>query len=290
MNAQLRTLLAEHDGVVTRRQALDAGLSGSAIGRLTDSGAWTRVGNGVYFAADRTMSHRARMRIACARVGARSVLSGPSAAWWHRVEPRPPRTITVTAPRARHAANLPGVQIVLRDLASEDVVERAGLRVTSIPLTVLEGAVATGSKVLDSALLRNQVSLEQLIAAHRRYPGRRGATVSERMLTAAASGARSEAERILVRLLRRSRIGGWVANQAVCGYPVDVMFAEAKVIVEIDGMAFHSDADAFQHDRTRQNVLVANGWTILRFTWSDLAERPEHVVAQVRAIVSRVSR
>lgn len=110
------------------------------------------------------------------------------------------------------------------------------------------------------------------------------------MLTAAASGARSEAERILLQLLRRSKINGWVANQTACGYPVDVMFAEQKVIVEIDGMAFHSDAEAFQHDRTRQNVLVANGWTILRFTWSDLTERPQQVVAQIRAMISRVSR
>lgn len=182
MNAQLRTLLADHDGVVTRSQALDAGLSSSAIGRLTDSGAWTRVGNGVYFAADRAMSHRARMRIACARGGASSVLSGTSAAWWHRIEPRPPRpprTITVTAPRTRHVADLPGTEILLRDLQSQDVLVRAGLRVTSIPLTVLDAAVATGSKVLDSALLRGQVSLEQLIAAHHRYPGRRGAPLSE---------------------------------------------------------------------------------------------------------------
>ncbi|MBJ7287900.1 DUF559 domain-containing protein [Williamsia sp.] len=290
MNAQLRTLLAGHDGVVTRSQALDVGLSSSAIGRLVDSGTWTRVGNGVYFATDRDMSHRARMRIACARAGTRSVLSGASAAWWHRIEPRPPRTITVTTPRTRHATELPGMQILLRDLRSEDVVERANLRVTSVPLTVLDAAAVTGSKVLDSALLRGQVSLEQLIAAHRRYPGRRGATASERMLNAAASGARSEAERILVRLLRGSGISGWVANQTVCGYPVDVMFAEQKVIVEIDGMAFHSDAEAFQHDRTRQNVLVANGWTILRFTWADLTDRPHHVVAQIRAIVSRVSR
>ncbi len=290
MNAELRTLLAGHDGVITRRQALDAGLSSSAIGRLADSGAWSRVGNGVYFAANHGMSHRARMRIACARAGSRSVLSGGSAAWWHRIEPRPPTTITVTAPRTRHSANIPGVDVLLRDLHEVDIVERAGIRVTSIPLTVLDAAGATGSKVLDSALLRGQVSLEQLLAAHRRYPGRRGAPVSERMLTAAANGARSEAERILVKLLRTARITGWVTNEEVCGYPVDVMFVGHKVIIEIDGFAFHSDAEAFQHDRTRQNVLVGNGWTVLRFTWSDLTERPHHVVAQIRAIVSKLSR
>ena len=290
MTPEIRALLIAHDGVITRHQALDAGLSSSAIGRLIDSGTWQRVGNGVYFAADRAMSHRARMRIACARTGIRAVLSGPSAAWWHRLESRPPETITVTAPRSRHSARIPGVSVLLRDLHDVDIVDRAGLTVTSVPLTVLDAAGVTGSRVLDAALLRGHVSLEQLVAAHRRYPGRRGAGLSERMLSAAASGARSEAERLLLDLLRRFEIGGWVGNETVCGYPVDVMFAEQKVIVEVDGFAFHSDAHAFQHDRTRQNVLVANEWTILRFTWADLTERPDHVVAQIRSMVSRSSR
>ena len=43
---------------------------------------------------------------------------------------------------------------------------------------------------------------------------------------------------------------------------------------EIDGRAFHSDADRFQRDRTRQNRLVGAGWTVLRFTWNDLRDRP----------------
>ncbi|MGJ0117780.1 DUF559 domain-containing protein [Williamsia sp. MIQD14] len=289
MNAHLRQLLADHDGVITRRQALDAGLGSSAIGRLHDSGNWQRVGNGVYFATDRAMSHRARVRIACARVGSRAVLSGPSAAWWHQLEPRPPETITVTAPRSRHSGRISGVSVLLRDLHGVDIIERAGLKVTAIPLTVLDAAGVAGSKILDAALLRGRVSLEQLVAAHRRYPGRHGATLSERQLAAAAGGARSEAERMLLDLLRRFGIDGWVGNETVCGYPVDVMFAAQKVIVEVDGFAFHSDAHAFQHDRTRQNVLAANGWTILRFTWADLTERPHHVVAQIRSMVSRSS-
>lgn len=59
-------------------------------------------------------------------------------------------------------------------------------------------------------------------------------------------------------------------------------FDDARLIVEIDGFAFHSAGADFQRDRTRQNALVAAGWTVLRFTWADLTERPDHVVAVIR--------
>lgn len=282
MGENLYELLATHDGVITRAQAVGLGMSSSAIGRLTGSGAWARMGQGVYFATDRSMSERARMRIACATTGPCAVLSGPAAAWWHRLVNTSPPIVSVTTPRGRHPTSPRGVRVTHRDLHPADVIERADLVVTAVPLTVLEAATVDGIAVLDAALLRGRVSMEQLTAAHQRYPGRRGAGISAQMLRVAGSGARSEAERVLIALLRGAGIGGWRANHPVCGYAVDVAFPDHRVLVEIDGLAFHSDAHAFQHDRTRQNVLVADGWTLLRFTWADLTERPELVVTQIR--------
>ena len=241
---------------------------------------------GVYFVDDRELTDRARMRIACASIGSSAVLSGPSAAWWHALVDRPPRVVTVTVPRGRHPAVPSGIDVVHRDLHPADVIDRAHLAVTGIPFSVLETAAATGVAILDSALLRGRVSLRQLVAAQERYPGRRGAGVSAQMLASAASGARSEAERILLRLLRAADIGQWVASHPSCGYVIDVAFCAQMLAVEIDGFAFHSDARAFQDDRTRQNVLVAAGWTILRFTWQDLTERPQQVIAQIHAALA----
>jgi very-short-patch-repair endonuclease len=61
------------------------------------------------------------------------------------------------------------------------------------------------------------------------------------------------------------------------------VFAKARLVIEIDGFAYHGDRDRFQRDRTRQNRLVAAGWTVLRFTWADLRHRPGQFVAAVRA-------
>ena len=51
-----------------------------------------------------------------------------------------------------------------------------------------------------------------------------------------------------------------------------------RLLIELDGAAFHSDHDRFQRDRTRQNRLVALGYTVLRFTYWDVLAGSDFVV------------
>ena len=51
-------------------------------------------------------------------------------------------------------------------------------------------------------------------------------------------------------------------------------------------MAFHSDSEAFHNDRVRQNAIALAGWQVLRFTWLDLTEYPERVIATIRRAIS----
>ena len=288
VNATVRELLAAHDGVITRAEAMSAGLSSSAIGRLRTSGEWRAVATGVYIAGDHAVTDRARMRIACSSVGPGASLGGLASVWWHRKSDRPPSRPMVIAPRGRQGRLVPGAKIVHRDLHDMDVVELHGLRVVALPLALLEAAAVEDSvDVLDRALVRKQVSLDDVAGAHQRYPGRRGATAAGRILSAALGGARSEAERLLHRLMRRSSIGGWDANVDASGFICDVVFETARVVVEVDGFAFHTDPQAFRRDREKRNALVAAGWTVLHFTWRDLTERPGYVVATIRHAIRR---
>lgn len=170
-------------------------------------------------------------------------------------------------------------------LDAQDISEVAGLRVTGVPLTVLEAAHEIGPKVLDDALLKKRVTLQELVAAHERYPRRPGAVAMATRLSALESGARSEAERRTVALFRGADIAGWVANETVCDHLADFVFDAEKVIVEIDGFSYHRDAKTFQRDRTKRNAWIAAGWIVLNFTWDDLTTRGDHVVAQVRAVI-----
>jgi very-short-patch-repair endonuclease len=52
----------------------------------------------------------------------------------------------------------------------------------------------------------------------------------------------------------------------------------------------HGDRMAFQCDRTRQNVLVAAGYTVLRYTADDIAHRLPGVVAEVAGVVDTCRR
>lgn len=149
-------------------------------------------------------------------------------------------------------------------------------------MSVLDAAVEDGAAVLDHALLRRRVTLDEIVDVHSRYPRRHGAPRAAALIEAAVTGARSEAERVAHALLRAADITGWRPGVEIGDYEGDVVFDRHRLIVEVDGFAFHSGQHEFQRDRTRQNALVANGWTVLRFTWADLTERPDQVVATIR--------
>jgi very-short-patch-repair endonuclease len=86
-----------------------------------------------------------------------------------------------------------------------------------------------------SSLTGSSPTLRQLWHAHLRNKGRHGSPAARRLLQAASDGARSEAERLLVKLLRGAGITGWRTNYPVGGYKVDVAFPKQKVAIETDG-------------------------------------------------------
>ncbi|GGF98473.1 hypothetical protein GCM10007304_10630 [Rhodococcoides trifolii] len=139
---------------------------------------------------------------------------------------------------------------------------------------------------MDAALQRH-TSLGALKAAHARNAGRTGAAAAGALLRSAEGGARSEAERLFARILTAGQCTGWIANYRWGPCVLDFAFVEERLAIEIDGWAFHSDPGAFQRDRTRQNA-ISSDWTVLRYTWADLTERPQEVLREVQAVLNRI--
>ena len=279
--------LRRHDGVITLAQALDCGFSHSAVTRRVRSGHWRRCAQGVYFVDDRPFTASARIRAAVWSYGPHAAASGLAAAWWHRLTPNPPEIVEVTVPRNSNGRSRAETRVRRRDLKPTDVVERQGLRVTSMELTAIEAAVRRGGGpgLMDNALQRH-TELPHLWRTHVRNKGRHGSPRARILLQAARDGSRSQAERLFIRLLKSHNITGWVANSPVGDYVVDVAFPGCKVAVEIDGWAFHTDPDKFENDRKRQNALILLGWQVLRFTWRDLTEQSERVIAELERAIS----
>jgi very-short-patch-repair endonuclease len=287
----LDELLRRHDGVITMAQAHSLGLSYDAVEWRVRNGRWRRCARSVFFVDDRPFTDAARIRAAVWGYGAQATASGLAAAWWLDLTRFAPQVVEVTVPRNSHGRRHVGSRVRRRNLSPLDVIERGGLRVTSLPLTAVEAAVRRGGgpNVMDNAL-QQHTELRKLWEAHMRNKGRYGSPAARMLLQAADEGTRSAAERLFAQMLNQAGITGWKPNQMVAGYEVDFLFRDAKLAVEVDGFAFHSDPEAFNRDRKKQNAIALAGYQILRFTWIDLTEYPERVIAEVkRAIRARNS-
>jgi len=60
----------------------------------------------------------------------------------------------------------------------------------------------------------------------------------------------------------------------------DMYYDRTRLVVEFDG---GNHRDRLIEDNRRQNMLISAGYTVLRFTASDIFSRPDTVVAQVSA-------
>jgi very-short-patch-repair endonuclease len=283
-------LLRQQAGVISREQALDEGMSTSAIARRLATSRWRRILPRVYLATDRELTDEARLRAVGLWAGEDATLSGVAAAWWHKLGPPPPSIVEVTVPWIVRFPTRANVRVRRRNLERRDRHKLNGLWVTSVPLTVLEVAVALGDEgqvLLDRALQQRRVSFESLYRVHCRTLGRHGSASARRLLATAADRAASQAERLTIKLLRAAKVTGWRLHYIVGGYELDLAFEAERVAIEVDGWAWHTDPERFRHDRQRQNALVLAGWTVLRFTWHDLTNRPAEVIAQVKAALAR---
>jgi len=74
-------------------------------------------------------------------------------------------------------------------------------------------------------------------------------------------------------------------NTVIEGMEVDSAWREQRLIVELDGYAFHGTRAAFEHDRARDRRLAAKGWRVVRVTWRDVQERARELAAELRALL-----
>lgn len=68
-------------------------------------------------------------------------------------------------------------------------------------------------------------------------------------------------------------------------YTIDFAFPQIKLGVEVDGAMWHSDPDQIKRDQERDEKLVNEGWTILRFTDSEIESRLTQVVETVMTYI-----
>lgn len=220
-----------------------------------------------------------------------AILTGAAAArvsFWAGLDV-PVVTCAVRHERAPQA----GYAFVRRAVPPELVVERFRLRYTRPALTALDLCIETDGEAIDQVLRSRAATLDHLHQAMALMPARIGNLQRRRLLVESRARPWSAAERRLHRLLWRAGITGWDGNQPVVidgvkTYP-DVVFARYRLIIEIDGRKFHSEPEVFESDRRRQNLLVVNGWCVLRFTVRMIEDEPDAVITTIRAALTMLA-
>ncbi len=198
------------------------------------------------------------------------VLSHQSAAAFHGwIEPEPTTQHVTTRGKAR---SRPGLRVHrVTDLWSADIAQHGLLWVTTPSRTIVDLAV-----VMPWAQLRaiadqvRSLDVKAIRAAQRRAPHRPGARNVRRLCERLEAHTRSEFERRYLRFCRRHRIAlPTSVNTRVAGSTVDCRYDERRLVIELDGRAFHSRQDQMRRDRRRDRKALLAGFATVRFVWED---------------------
>jgi very-short-patch-repair endonuclease len=92
---------------------------------------------------------------------------------------------------------------------------------------------------------------------------------------------RSELEERFLRLCDDHGIERPETNTRIEGMEVDFVWRDRRLIVEVDGYAYHRSPADFERDRERDVTLAVAGWRVMRFTWTQITDRAGWVAAAV---------
>jgi very-short-patch-repair endonuclease len=271
---------------VMREQLFAAGIGRGAIAHRLKNGRLHHRYPGVYRVGPDTGEPWADETAVILYFGGQAVLSHASAAaLWGLKSPPPPHVVVTTI--GHGARSRPGL-VVHRTTRVDrsDVRRRDGLPVTSPARTLIDLASEADGDDLEEALaiarMTRLASDREIERALAHAPHRPGVARLMRLLDTGGEGfTRTRAERRMQALVRQAGLPAPLVNVQLHGFTVDFLWADSKLVVEVDGYEFHADRKAFEHDRRRDQILVAAGYRVIRITWRQLRDEPLAVIVRI---------
>jgi very-short-patch-repair endonuclease len=277
-------LAARQYGVVTIGQLATAGLGRPAVAHRVARGRLTPLHRGVYRVGPLAAA-REREMAAILACGPTALLSHQSAAAVWGLRPEYDGQIHVTA-RVR---SRPGIRVHRTNRThSLNAAVLHGLPLTGAARTLRDLAPHLPQHDLDRATEQAQLlELAPRAEIEAQLDGGRGARALRHALLDEPALTRSEAERLLRTLIRQARLPRPETNVRVEGHEVDCLWRSRRLVVEVDGYAYHGSRAAFERDRRRDAGLATAGYRVVRFTWRQLTHEPHGVVARLALLLAR---
>lgn len=295
-------LARDQNGVVSRRQLIADGVPARTISNAIKRFCLFPVFVGVYLVGRPQLSFDGLLTASLLAAGDGAVLGKrTAAAHWGFLEHRNP--VEVLRPRRggnQHARIRvegqewrPHVRICQSlDLPESDLSIKRGLPLTSPDRTLRDSAGSMPAQRFhwafmeaDRLELLNDQSLNDLAG---RTQGKKGGALFREMVHRRIPNigeARSLLEAIVLDLVATGQIPEPEINRKTHVYRPDFRWRAQGVLVEADGYEFHRGREAFENDILRANRLRAEGWTVLRFTWRMVTERPGEVAEIIRRAI-----
>ncbi|WP_344690309.1 DUF559 domain-containing protein [Blastococcus jejuensis] len=225
--------------------------------------------------------------------------AGPQAALSHLTalavwgERRLEHPLHLTVEESLRRAGAPGLIVHRRkrfDPDSDQCVIRHGLRITTLPRTVIDSWPLLPPDerrplTLDLAR-RGRVTADLLDEALAERPNIAGRRLLRQTIELIADGCQSELEAHGVLNVFRHRslprsVGQYRIELPSGRISLDRAWPEVKVAVELDGARYHTSPEDRRRDLARDTALAALGWVVLRFTFAEVLRDPEGVRRKV---------
>ena len=281
-------------GIVCRWQLLALGMSRDQVQDRVAGSQLHQIHRGVYAVGHRKLTLKGVWMGAVLACGPGAGLSHRAAlALWDLARSES-GLIDVTVPGRTGRRGPRGVRVHRSKLLQEgDVTEVDGIPVTSLAWTVVDHAAIANQRqvrLVLEALDRRRIYIgRELDELLERTPNRKGVKTLRaaiREMTGPAPWLQSVLEETFRELIRASDLPEPEANVLVEGELVDALWRQERVIVELDGFAYHKSRAQFEADRRRDAKLTVAGYRVLRITQQRLHNEPEAVLADLRALLS----
>jgi hypothetical protein len=294
---QLARLLRRQYDVVARSQALECGMTPSAIThRLRPDGPWHLMLPGVYLTVSGTATADQRDVAALLYAGPRSVITGPVAVRRHNLRCAGLNVLDVLVPVDTRRKSTGYVQIQRTTRMPGDLYSTGPVRFTALARAVADAARAMTrfsdvQALVCEAVQRGRCTLEELVQELDQGPsaGRRWYRMA---LAEVSEGIRSAAEADLKRLIDRSDLEKPVYNADLytldgifLGRP-DAWFGRAGVAGEVDSREYHIGARDYAETTMRHNRMEAAGIHMLHWLPSTIKAEPGRVIADLRDAIA----